>query len=325
MGSKSSRRNRASIVGDDIQAQEKTVGAPTARIVVVDDDQEFLESIVDGLREVGFAAEEFASVVDFARAARSGELHGVGLMLFDMNLELRGGGGVMKAPDAILIAKTYVPQAYILVFTSPKIALDDAIECVNLGALGLVPKPMGREDLLKVAKVYAKVGNAEHASEAVLKELWRELLSANRESKGQLFEMFVANLLSSVNGLSMIANNWNSDTGEADLIFRNDIKDKFWKNLGSLFLIVECKNRIDPSQVKDFHVLKAKVNSKWSCNVGIIISWVDVSSGYKTLQQKYNQDKEIMFLLNRRDLQELVSMRRVERQAYLTRLFSHQR
>lgn len=310
---------------EDDRTEEEAARRAATKIVVLDDFQGFVDAITDSLTIAGYAAEGFTSVSDFARAARSGALHDAKLMLFDMNLEPRGDeGAIMKAPDAILVAKTYVPQAYIIVFTQPKINLEDCIECVRLGALGLVPRPEGRDQLLKAATVYARVGDPELGREAVIHELWRQLQSPKREEKGQLLEMLAANLLSSVDGLSLIANNWLHSAGEVDLVIRNDIKDEFWQRLNSLFVLVECKNTADPSEKKEFHAFKAKVEAKASCRAGIMVSWKEVSGGYKELQQHLNPNEETIFLLNRENLEHLISCPRQKRQEYLTVLFSKQ-
>ncbi len=296
-------------------------------IAVLDDSANFVEAMIDSLKSSGFAAEGFTSLREFGRAARNGSLRNARLMLIDMNLGPAVGGGTLKAPDAILIAKTYVPNAYVLVFTANTagsgINLDDCIECVSLGALGLVPKPQTQEELLKVADAYANVGSREHATEAVIGELWAQLQNASASQKGALFEMLVANLLSTVEGFSFVGNNWNGLTGEIDLAFRNDASDRFWTELKSLLILVECKNRVEPSETSDFSIFRDKVRAKGGCQVGIMASWEPVTRGFKILRQFHDKDA-VIFIIDEANLRAMVGMAPAAREPYLRTQFTEQ-
>jgi Holliday junction resolvase-like predicted endonuclease len=294
-----------------------------AEMVVLDDNGDFVEAVVARLIEQGIPATGYKSVEAFGRDARSGKLRDAALMFFDMNLGPRRGGGILTASDVIPVAKTYAPAAKILIFTYQGISLEDCIHCVRLGALGLIPKSHSLDELLLAAQVYPYIGDSERATEAVIQELWERLQRARERDKGQLFEMLVANLLSTVEGLSFIGNNWNKPSGEIDLIFENNVDIRFWTELKSFHIIVECKNRKDPSETSDFSTFVQKVRSKGGCRVGIMASWVKVSRGFRILQQT-SSDGEAIFILDRDDLAELIPMKKVDRTRRLTELFSKQ-
>lgn len=294
-----------------------------AGIVVLDDNETFVDTVVGLLRDEQIPAEGYKTVEDFGRAARAGSLRDIELMFVDMNLGPRRGGGIITAVDVMPIARTYAPSAKVLIFTHQGISLEDCIHCVRLGALGLVPKSDGLTDLLLAAQVYPHIGDSTRATEATIKELWARLQGADARDKGQIFEMLVANLLATVDGLSFIGNNWTNPAGETDLVFRNDIDDQFWKELKSLFIIVECKNRTATPETADFHVFRAKVKAKGSCKVGIMAS-ADVSRGFKILRETRAADDEIIFLLDGDDLKALMARSAEKRQSYLTEIFSKQ-
>lgn len=292
-------------------------------ILVLDDKEYFVKSIIARLKRGGVEAMGYSSVEAFGRDARSGRLQDVKLMFFDMNLEPRGDGRIFTAADVILVARTYAPAAKILIFTHEDIAVEDCIRCVQLGALGLIPKSEDDEQLLLAARVYPHIGDEQHAIEAVIRELWAQLQGADVRDKGQLLEMLTANLLSSIDGLTLVDNNQYGARGEVDLIFQNDLPQSFWNELGSFHILVECKNRKDPPERSDFNNLAAKVKAHGHCGVGIMVSWEKVSSGFKELQRTPSEGERI-FSIDRPNLAALVSRPYADREMHLRALFSKQ-
>lgn len=296
-----------------------------AGIVILDDNGIFVDTVTARLKTEGIVAQGYKSFETFARDARAGGLRDVHLMFVDMNLGPRPGGGIITAVDVVPVAKTYAPAAKIVIFTHQGISLQDCIDCVRLGALGLVPKSDDLGDLLIAAQVYPHIGDAERVAEALVKELWLRLQDAGIREKGGLFEMLLANLLPTMSeGIRFVGNNWSNRDGEIDLIFENTVDMPFWNELKSLNLIVECKNRAKPPESSDFAIFKAKVKGKGGCRVGILASWERRSRGIRNLQQP--QDEEaIIFTLDGKGLRDLINVPASERLELLTHIFRPQR
>lgn len=293
------------------------------KILVLDDEADFVWSIVQQLKRAGMSAIGCTSAGEFVRRARSGEFRNVTLMFFDMNLGARPDGSIITAVDLMPVARTYTPSAKILIFTHGDISVQDCIRCVQLGALGLTPKPENTDELLLVARVYGDIGDPHQAREETIRDLWARLQSAEEQEKGALFEMLVANILSSVEGLALVGNNRLKPEGEIDLIFENSVAVPFWAELASFHIIVECKNRKETPGTPDFSHFMNKIKAKNSCRVGIMASWKPVSSDFRTLQQTHPPDA-VMFTLHHDQLVELIEVPWAERTRTLTALFQEQ-
>jgi CheY-like chemotaxis protein len=272
------------------------------QILVVDDEESFVRTTVQLLKRAGLAAIGCTSPDEFTRRARSGEFRNVSLMLFDMKLGEREDLSPITAVDLMPVARTYTPSAKILIFTHGDISVEDCIRCVQLGALGLIPKFKEPEQLLIAARVYGDLGDPHRAREETIRELRLRLDDKDEANKGQLFEMLVANILSSVDGMTLVGNNLNKPVGE---------------------IIVECKNRKEPPETSDFSVFMAKVQAKNGCRVGIMVSWLRASSGFRILQQTHPPDAK-MLTLHREELDELIEASWAERTNLLTAIFQRQ-
>ncbi|HEY0313811.1 MAG TPA: response regulator [Allosphingosinicella sp.] len=292
-------------------------------ILVLDDAESFVNLIVERLKRAGISAIGSTSAKDFVQRARADEFRKVKVMFFDMNLEKRPDGTITTAVDLMPVARTYTPSAKILIFTHGDISVEDCIRCVQLGALGLIPKFTEPEQLLIAARVYGDLGDPHRAREETIRELRLRLEEADEQKKGQLFEMLVANILSSVDGMTLVGNNLNKPLGEIDLIFENAVDLPFWRELGSFHIIVECKNRKAPPETSDFSVFMTKVQAKNGCRVGIMVSWVRASSGFRILQQTHPADTK-MLTLHRGELDELIEAPWSERKDRLTAIFQRQ-
>lgn len=296
--------------------------AALTQVLVLDDQKSFVDTTLAQLSREGIRAIGVTSAEEFGRKARSGALQDIKLMFFDMNLGTDENGRKVSAADVIPVARTYTPSAKILIFTYAKIDAGDCIRCVQLGALGLVPKFDDEFQLSLAARVYPNIGDPRHATEGVIKELWEQLQDENAPNKGQLLEMLTANLLSSIDGLTLIDNNQNAARGEVDLVFQNKIPEPLWETLDSFHIVVECKNRKDPPEKSDFNILEAKVKAHGHCRVGIMVSWSGISTGFKELQR--HSSKRRIFSIDRPDLETLVSKPYSDREEHLRRLFSKQ-
>lgn len=296
-----------------------TVTAPArqpSEIVVLDDSVPFQEALTSHLVQIGLRARGFSEVDDFARALRAGKLVDADLMFVDMRLGVSKDGFHLTALDAILFARTYAPLAKIVIFTQLGASLDEYIRCVELGALGVIPKSNNLADFDLAAQIYPHIGNADRALDAVIQTIWSRLKHAPKAEKGGLLEMLVANLFRSMPGFEVVSNNRQTVHGELDLVVAITSEHRVWRELGSYHLVVECKHRSDPSETSDFATLIGKVRGKGKCEAGLMIAWNGVSGGFKNLQASDREAGRI-FTLERADLEAMVIRAPVDRETYL--------
>ena len=294
-----------------------------ATVLVLDDDEGLTTALVSRLAYNNLDTVGYVSPSHFLSAAKAGRLRDIKLMFFDMRLGPDPSGHMITAVDMIPAAKTYAPHARILIFTQKDISLEDCVHCVRLGALGLIPKSDDADGLLLAANVYTQAGDPLQATEEVIKELWRRAHDAPDDTKGMIWEMLVANLLGTVGGLSMIANNNLRSAGEDDLVLENQATEGFWREVRSLNIVVECKHRSSPPEKADFHILRAKADAKAHCRVGIMASWLPVSKGFRELQRD-EEDHSLIYAIDQNHVRDMIGKSPAERGVYLKNLFSAQ-
>jgi ActR/RegA family two-component response regulator len=293
------------------------------RVIIVDDNEPFQQTLTTRLNYHGLDTLGFSVIEDFFRALRSGRLGDYDLIFLDMHLGQDTRGDVVTAVDAILHARTYAPRAKVLIFSQAGIPLDECVRCIELGALGLIPKSANLDDFMLAAQVYPHVGDADRALEMLIQALWSRAGHASERDKGLVLEMLVANLFRTIAGFAVVSNNRQTVRGEVDLVLENRGAEMFWRELQSYHVLVECKHRKLPSEVSDFAALIAKVRGKGSCQAAIMIAWAGVSSGFRTLQATDTEGGRI-FVLSRDDLGSLVKAAPADREPWLRHAFGQQ-
>ncbi len=112
------------------------------RILIVDDEPQFLNALCRRLELRGFEVARASNGQEAVVAARTGNFD---LALLDLKMPGMDGKEVLQ------VLKTEQKHLEIIVLTGHG-ALDTAIECTRLGAFGYIPKPYELERLLTVLK-----------------------------------------------------------------------------------------------------------------------------------------------------------------------------
>lgn len=138
---------------------------PRARILLVDDDRNLLESMGEWLRSKSFHVDEVASV-DMARQRLSRERYDLALV----DLRLPDGDGF----DVLDSMRTACPEASVILMTGYG-TVDTAIEAIRAGAFDLLTKPLIDQEL-------------EMAIDRALRQ--KRVLEENHTLRAQLDERF---------------------------------------------------------------------------------------------------------------------------------------
>jgi len=112
------------------------------KILIVDDEVKFLDSIAQRLELRGFDVTKAANGADAVEAAKVGRFD---LALLDLKMPGMDGTQVL--------AKLKQDHKYLeVIILTGHGSLDSAVECTKLGAFGYLPKPYELENLLDVLK-----------------------------------------------------------------------------------------------------------------------------------------------------------------------------
>ncbi|MCA1793544.1 MAG: sigma-54 dependent transcriptional regulator [Desulfobacteraceae bacterium] len=112
-------------------------------ILVVDDEPEILVAVDTTLRMAGF--DNIITINDARDVIRHMERQIPGLILLDLNMPHINGGRLLK-----IIRKTW-PRIPVIVLTGT-IAVDTAVQCMKIGAMDYVVKPVEEDRLITAVK-----------------------------------------------------------------------------------------------------------------------------------------------------------------------------
>jgi DNA-binding NtrC family response regulator len=114
----------------------------TIKLLVVDDEVQFLDALCQRLELRGFEVVKAVSGEEAIQIARSAEF---ALVLLDLKMPGMDGTAVLRT------LKEEQKNVEVIILTGQG-SLDAEIECRALGAFGYVPKPFELEDLIKLIK-----------------------------------------------------------------------------------------------------------------------------------------------------------------------------
>jgi ActR/RegA family two-component response regulator len=295
------------------------------KVLVVDDDATWVETLVAQFKHRSIGAEGVSAPTEMFKWTTSDRFTDVDMIFLDMRLGISRVGVAITAAEVLLHLMTYSPSAKVVVFTQEEITVDECVRCIQLGALGIIPKTSDVDHLILVARVYRHVGDEQKAREQRIRSLWAKLEEDRDDpAKGRQLEMLMINMFNSIDGFDVVSHNREILAGELDLVVENRGKDQFWTQLNSFHFVVECKNESSPTEKKEFNVLSQKVHAKQGCTVGILVSMAGVSSGFRDLQTAGTNPVTKIFHLAHPDLLELVRRPASGREEYLRRVFSGQ-
>jgi CheY-like chemotaxis protein len=275
--------------------------ASRRRVLVLDDDENFVASVLDALRSGGFEAQGF-SLID--KAVGACKKKGYDLILIDMRL------GTVNAARVLPKLVTYGRSAKVAVFSQADIGPDEIMRCLQLGALAAIPKAARVKDLLKLAQMLVEVGTKEEARERIIKLDWADALGADVSEKGPALERVMINLFHSMIDFTVIGQNILTNAGEIDVLVKNTSQDSFWKRVNSEQVVVECKNHKRSSELTRLNQLKNLVETRGDlCRAGMLVSMSPTTRGLKQRREEIlKADKVRLLVLLREDVEELVHL-----------------
>lgn len=295
------------------------------RVLVVDDNVAFFESLVDALTQKGVSVEgcgperlwEWCKKDDFR----------FDLVFLDMRLGLSNSGQVLNAAKVLPRLQTYSRQARVVVFSQEDISAAESVRCLELGALAVIPKTLCVDDLVTLVSVFGSIRDRGEASERLLQILWQSIAGkANDIGKGELFEMFAVNLFNSIDGFRVIGQNVRTIAGEIDLIVENVNAHPFWAALQSVQILVECKNRAEKQELTVLNQLKELVEGRRALSrTGVLLTISEPTSGLRARQQQFLSSHGLyLFVLSKLELQTLVDLAPADREPFLRTTFAKQ-
>jgi ActR/RegA family two-component response regulator len=299
----------------------------TPTILVVDDDEMFVDSLVAAFKARGVEVEGCKKPSEVLRWSKR-EDFAFDLILLDMRLGISKRGEALNAAKVLPHLKTYSPSAKVVVFSQKEVNVEECVTCIRLGALGIIPKSVNPDDLVLIAQVYRQIGDKNESREELIRLLWQMVRESKDQVKGQYLEMLMINLFNSMPTFKVIGQNLrdNVNVGEIDILVENTNKHDFWHKLDSLQIVIECKNQKDAAQVKILTQLKELVLARGQLSkAGILVSMNSVTRGFKQRRNEIRQSDHInIFFLERSGLQRLVGLPYDKREEYLRDVFSKQ-
>ena len=295
---------------------KQTATSGPLRVLVVDDDATWVETLVDLFEHESIKAEGVSDPAILFNWTTPERFANFDMIFLDMRLGPSKSGATIAAADVLLHMMTYCPTAKAVVFTQEVITVEECVRCIQLGALGFVPKMLDIDHFVLVANVYRNLGDEDQALEERIRSLWLTLEKQVTLAKGRHLEMLITNIFHSIPGFKVVTSNSMILSGEIDLIVENLCDHEFWRTIDSFHIVVECKNQKSVAEKKVFNVLVQKVEGKAGCNVGILVSWAGVSKGFRDMQ-KAQSGKVKIFALDQNDLHELIRRTPEAREHYL--------
>jgi CheY-like chemotaxis protein len=298
----------------------------TGRILIVDDDREFVAYYRDVLENLGIAVE---IAYEQEEAGRKLEELGGGLDVVLLDQKLQGPGGRDTGLELIARARHHARFAKVLVVTG--YATPEAIErAFQLGVYDYLVKNGAFEALLR-----AKVRNAvEVTREARLATLSREQVVAelhaawgrvqtepDRNLKGRALEDLVKLLFRATPGFERVQTRLRNELEEIDIDIANRSADPTWAGEGPYF-VGECKNWSTPCGVPELRDFRGKLETKFGrVRIGFFIAPGGFAKTFAAEAARHSKDDVLVIPVDGEALQRWIEAE--DRLAVLNEL--HQR
>lgn len=294
-------------------------------VLVIDDSNSFVDALV---REFDLNGVSATGCSDPAQVLtwRSRDRFAYDLVLLDMQLGEAAENTVLSALNVLPHIKTYAPSSAVIVFSDKHMTVEQALKCVQLGALTVMPKGTEAAELCRVAEIYQQLGNPQEARQELIEVLWQDMTDGGADERsGQRLEMLVMNLFESMPTFRVVDNNHDTGAGSTDVLVESLNKQRFWEQLSSLHLAIECKNQTRPPEPRDVNQLTEVVKWLRFSNVGIFVSMGGFSSSFRRRQDEVRRSDGVhIFGLDADDMQRLVEMPFDRREDYLRRTLESQ-
>jgi DNA-binding response OmpR family regulator len=282
------------------------------RILIVDDDPDFVASYREFLTAEGYSVDVASNE---AQARMRFEEPGWGLIIIDQ--KLRGPGGPDEGLDLAVVAMRKAPEAKVIIATAYAEPASIA-RAFDLGVYDYLQKDQCFEAFLR-----AKVRNA--------MEVWREralaaLSTEKREQelahawtaaqmehdphcKGERLEMVMLLVFRSIPGFEHAQVRKQNDLEEIDVVVQNSSADPFWQREGS-YVLVECKNWSSCVGVPELKLFRQKIEDRFGRSaLGFMIAMGGYAETTKIEEWTRRAGNSLVVLLTREDLDALVVSR----------------
>lgn len=282
-----------------------------ARILFVDDDKVFNDTLAERLRERGYDVQSSYAIAD---ALARLDVEPFEIAILDLKLDGREGADVGidnlgKVLDRAPTIKPIIITAY---------ADSDSVErAFKNGAYDYVEKTdFGVFEALLLAKIRNALEPAREARiaalvngerEAQLVTLWHAVRAeSNKQKKGALLEELMLVMWRSISGFEKTVSNRQNQDEEIDLVVVNQSIDEFWKKESTIFLI-ECKNwtsKVDPKEIDRFF---QKIERKQGrCRLGFFVAPEGFTTGVETTLLANRKDDKVIVPMAKEALELLV-------------------
>jgi DNA-binding NarL/FixJ family response regulator len=271
------------------------------QLLVVDDLDDWRKGLTARLRRIpGVLITE----------ARSGEeaVEQVGSRDFDLVLLDLKMPSYKEGLEALTMIKEIKPQTEVIIMTAYG-DIQKTADAFKLGARDFLPKDTDFDDIV-AHKIDEFISRSSLIAdrELLIKSKYKEVNEANTiSSQGQALEELLAALLASIEGFIEIGRDVRTITEEIDLVFRNNSRDPFWQNQGSIIL-VECKNWKTRRPGKNEYVaLKEKMQNRFGrCKLGFLVCVENFASTLEKELLRSTKTNDLIVLINGGALRKMV-------------------
>jgi CheY-like chemotaxis protein len=284
---------------------------PAGRILIVDDDDLFLDTYRDLLSRDGYTVESAPSRVD--ALARLDERDWDVVIL---DLKLLGQDGPDHGIEMLGEVGARAPGARAIIVTA--YTSSDAIaRAYAAGAVDFLEKQSKFFEHHLRARVRnaleavreRKLGGLDHSeAEERIQSMWKALQrepDVNR--KGLLLEELIELLFRSVDGFHVVDQRRRSEDEEIDLVIQTDPAHGFWAR-ESPYILVECKNWSRPVGPESFDRFHGKLERRFGrAKLGFFVAASGFTAGFHSTRQTERKGDVLVVCIGPEQLAALVA------------------
>ncbi len=283
---------------------------PVGRILIIDDDNLFLDTYRDILENEGYTVETASDRATGNTMLDAGEWD---VVLVDNRLA--GERGPDVGVDLLTEVSVRAPGAKAIMVTA--FATPESIKrSFAAGAYDYLEKTGQFSTLLRV-----KVGNAvasvrdrrlanlgDAAAERAIVELWRNVRTeTDPHRKGKALEDLVLVVLRSIPGFTRVWDRVTNAIEEIDILVRNESADPFWVKEGTYFLF-ECKNWSKPVGRSEIDIFVRKLERRYQrCKLGFFAAIGGFTNPADKIQLADSKGDVLVVMMDGEDLARLVA------------------
>lgn len=283
---------------------------PVGRILIIDDNQLFLDTYRDILEQEGYTVE---TALD--RAAGGAMLDAGEWDVVIVDNKLSGQAGPDVGVDLLTEVSVRAPGAKAIMVTG--FATPESIKrAFAAGAYDYLEKTGQFSTLLrvKVANAVASVRDlrlaslGDAAAERAITELWRHVRTeTDPHRKGKALEDLMVVVFRSIPGFTRVSNRITNAIEEIDILLRNESTDPFWVKEGAYFLF-ECKNWSKPVGRSEIDVFVAKLERRHQrCKLGFFAALGGFTDPADKVQLAHSKGDVLVVMMDAEDLARLVA------------------